>query len=234
MQNMMTISNVRHMGMHMDSLLQRMQIFDSVFPIGAYTMSNGLESYVQQGIIHDRVTLQEYLYALLTVLPYNDLGFAAKAAMGESFVLLDTLCTASRSAYELREGCRKLCIRFLKMILEMEQAPKLTVYQNAIAGGQCFGSYPVAIGLYLGKKEIEQGLAMYCYQQLSAAVTHAVKLVPLRQSDGQIALHEILTQIPMAVQAAMRCSLDELGAGGFGFSLRAMQHEVLYSRLYLS
>ena len=79
-----------------------------------------------------------------------------------------------------------------------------------------------------------QGLCTYCYSLLSAAVNHAVKLVPLRQMDGQQALRSALPQIPAAVGTAMQCGIAELGVSGFGTELRSMQHETLYTRIYIS
>lgn len=75
---------------------------------------------------------------------------------------------------------------------------------------------------------------MYAYSILSSLVNHAVKLVPLRQLDGQICLADAMKKIPSAAQAAMHINEDELGISGCGFDLRSMQHERLYSRIYIS
>jgi urease accessory protein len=75
---------------------------------------------------------------------------------------------------------------------------------------------------------------MYCYSLLSQAVNHAVKLIPLGQSDGQAALFEAMKLIPSAVEKAKAASIDELGVSGCGFDLRSMQHEGLHGRLYIN
>ena len=200
--------------------LKVLQAFDPLFPIGAYTMSNGLETYVQKGILHDENTLQKYLNAMLYTLPYSDLGFAAKAASGENFLTLDEICTASKSAYELRQGTN----------------PKLEQYSEYISGGKVYGCYPIAAGIFIGEvcENISEGLRAYCYSLLSAAVNHAVKLIPLRQLDGQRALYHALENIPGAVDVSLECELTELGCGGFGFDFRSMQHEGLYTRIYIN
>ncbi len=58
--------NVKHILMYtiiMDNIgfLTLMQAFDSLFPIGAYAFSNGMETYVQRGIVTDKNTLSEFL-----------------------------------------------------------------------------------------------------------------------------------------------------------------------------
>ena len=66
------------------------------------------------------------------------------------------------------------------------------------------------------------------------AVNHTAKLVPLSQLDGQAALAEIIVHIPETARLAMNVDADELGIGGAGFDLRSMEHEKLYSRIYIS
>ena len=38
-----------------------MQINDALFPIGAYSHSYGLETYIQKDIVHDMETAQKYI-----------------------------------------------------------------------------------------------------------------------------------------------------------------------------
>ena len=82
--------------------------------------------------------------------------------------------------------------------------------------------------------DMNEGLGMYFYSLLSSLVNHAVKLVPLRQLDGQKSLSEAMEKIPDAVRKAIAVEIDDLGISGGGFDLRSMQHEKLYSRIYIS
>ncbi|MGN1085673.1 MAG: urease accessory protein UreF [Porcipelethomonas sp.] len=216
--------------------LSLLQALDSLFPVGTFTLSNGLETYVQKNLVCNAPTLTEYLNAYIYTLPTNDLGFAAKAAMGEPWELLDEICTASKSPAELRNGSLKQCIRFIKAEKVLGEYSQLKSYSEKIDSGICSGCYPVALGLFIRDTgtDIVQGLEMYCYTLLSSAVNHAVKLVPLRQLDGQKCLAEAMKKIPETVQKAIETDTDDLGISGAGFDLRSMQHEKLYSRLYIS
>ena len=42
----------------MTDLLRLLQFGDSMLPVGAFSFSNGLESAVQQGVVHDAATLR--------------------------------------------------------------------------------------------------------------------------------------------------------------------------------
>jgi urease accessory protein len=81
---------------------------------------------------------------------------------------------------------------------------------------------------------LDEALELYCYSLLSQAVNHAVKLIPLGQSDGQAALFEDMRLIPAVARKARAASVDELGVSGCGLDLRAMQHETLRGRLYIN
>ena len=213
-----------------------LQAFDPLFPTGAYTMSGGMETYTQKGLVFDKPTLVSFLKAQMYILPYGDLGVCAKTADGEDFMIMDSLCAAMKQPFEIRTGSEKLCARFLKAQETLCDYPLLAAYRQAIRQEKCRGHYPVAVGLFMRDLNavLDEALELYCYSLLSQAVNHAVKLIPLGQSDGQAALFEAMRLIPAAVQKASTASVDELGVSGCGFDLRAMQHETLQGRLYIN
>jgi len=219
-----------------ESRIALLQAFDPLFPTGAYTMSGGMETYTQKGLVQEKPALVAYLKAQLFILPYTDLGVCAKTAQGEDFILMDNLCAAMKQPFEIRTGSEKLCTRFLKTQSVLYDYPSLSVYQQAIKQEKCKGHYPVAVGLFMRdlNANLNEALELYCYSLLSQAVNHAVKLIPLGQSDGQAALFETLQFIPSAVQKAVTAQIDDLGVSGCGFDLRAMQHETLHGRLYIN
>ena len=217
-------------------LLSMMQALDSLFPIGTFTLSNGMETYTHKEIVKDKDSLEKFLSAYIYTLPTSDLGFAAKAAADHDKQTLDEICTAARSPYELRMGSRKLCARFIKAEQALGDYPKLSDYAQKISAGDCMGHHCIAVGLFISDTDtdIRTGLEMYCYSLLSSMANHAVKLVPLRQLDGQAALNNAMKLIPSVVEKALKAPEDELGISGFGFDMRSMEHEKLYTRIYIS
>lgn len=220
----------------MNNLLKLTQSLDPLFPIGSYTLSNGMETYVQKGIVNDMNSLESFIESYLYMLKYNELAFAAEAYKGGDIAELDSLYSALRAPSELRSGSVKQCARFLKLHIRLGEYPLLARYRKLIADGECDGHYCIAMGLFMKEinAELNISLELYCYSILSAMVNHAVKLVPLRQLDGQLVLSNILNRIPAAAEMAAKINPKHLGAGGCGFDLRSMQHEKLYSRLYMS
>ncbi len=217
------------------SLLKMIQICDSLFPIGAFTLSNGLETFVNNGQISTAENLEEYINSYLQILPYNDLGVMALAyahAENRDYIeMLNQLSIIYKIPMEVRDGSRKLCSRFLKLWENIKEYDSLRKYQQLPEG-----NYAIAVGLYA--KEIgiaiADGVSMYAYSLLTAMVTNAVKTVPLSQKDGQRILFEVQEKLPAVCEKSMRITMDDLGIGGTESDIAAMNHETLYSRLYMS
>lgn len=226
----------------MDQLasLQMFQICDSLFPIGAFTLSNGLETFVCNGRLSTEEDLEQYISGMLQILPYNDLGVMllayTHAGDWDYIQELDELSLVLKSPMEVRNGCKKLCSRFLKIWEKLRDYTFLEAYQKQIKEKQCQGNHAIAVGLYA--KEIglspRVSASIYVYSLLSAMVTNAVKTVPLSQISGQRILNQAMEQIWDCVEKAEKVSMDDLGIGGTEFDIAAMNHETLYSRLYMS
>lgn len=92
-----------------------LQVNDALFPIGGYSHSQGLETYIQKGIVHDEKTAAEYISRKLKLnLACTDLlgvRLAYEYARKENVAALDTLeeiLGASRIPMEQREASRKM------------------------------------------------------------------------------------------------------------------------------
>ena len=240
------------------NMLRMLQTIDAFFPIGAFTLSNGLEDYVAAERISSTADLEEYLTGFLQIFPYNDLGIAALAWQygagqseagrneaeqseaernRENIIRLDGLVNAMKGAREARTGSIRLCSRYLKAREAMEGCRGLLGwYQEKIREKAAVGFHPIAVGLYGASIGMDQAqvLAMYGYSAISAIVNNGVKLVPLSQMEGQRALLRQMDRLEEAVRQAMEVTEDDLGVSGAGYEIHAMNHEYLYSRQYMS
>ncbi len=220
-------------------LLKMLQICDSLFPIGAFTLSNGMETLVQKGNLQTADTLNIYTRNYLKILPNNELGLAALAARAssdEEIISLDQRMSAARGPYELRMGSKRLCQRFLKTEEQIQVSEGLYRYSQLIREHHLTGCYGIAVGIYIKDHgiDLERALVMYTYSLISAMVVGAVKLIPLSQMDGQRILNRLFPEMENAVKQAMLCTREDIGISGPGFDISSMEHETLYSRMYIS
>ena len=210
-----------------------LQLNDATFPIGSYSLSWGLETFVQQGYIYDIHSTKEYIFCELHgSFIYSELLPARLAweAGNDNIKLasLDEKYEASRSPRELREGSRKLASRFIKTT---------SVWDTAAAGNTYVPVYfPVAYGVYCRIHNIPEAemLGGFLYSQTSARVTTAVKLVPLSQIDGQMLLNTLLKSFPELIKKTLGLPEEDICRSCPGIDIRAMQHENLYTRLYIN
>lgn len=221
-----------------------LQINDSLFPIGGYSHSYGLETYIQRGIVCDERSAKEYVEnRLSTCWLYTDLlslRLAYEAAAAGDCVKLDELedkLDALRIPFELRDASKKLGSRFSKTVLQMGAARENCIFETylQVRKGKCI-SHPCAYGVFCAGSGIalEEAMTSYLYAQASAVITNCVKTIPLSQSSGQKMLYSLFPTLDEILDKAKTCPEEMLGASAPGFDISCIQHAYLYSRLYMS
>ncbi|MEO7311849.1 MAG: urease accessory protein UreF [Chitinophagaceae bacterium] len=224
-------------------LLNLLQLSDPTLPIGGYAHSSGLETYVQQGAVHDLSTTRAFVSAMLTQnLQYTDAAFvsltydAALAQDFDSVLQLDAHCNAVKLPFEIRQASQKLGTRLIKIFQPVCNDSLAGKYQKAIGAKQAPGHHCIAFGLFAAALKIPKRdmLTGFYYNAAAGFVTNSVKLVPLGQQDGQELLFSLHPLIAQLVENTMQPDESRIGMCCTGFDIRCMQHETLYSRLYMS
>jgi len=229
--------------MHTSSLLRLLHLCDAALPIGGFSHSAGLETYVQAGIINDKVKAEEFIKQQLTQnIFYTDaalMSLVYDAAVNNNFneiLLLDELCTAVKLPAESRTASNKLGIRLLKIFQDNKSFSFLDQYRAGIAANEITGHYCISFGLLAAALDIskQEALTGFFYNLTCSFITNAVKLIPLGQKDGQQILMSLFPLIDELVIKSLAPDKDLIGFACAGFDIRCMQHEQLYSRLYMS
>ena len=228
-----------------DKLFYLLQVNDALFPIGGYSHSQGLETYIQKGIVHDEKTAETYvLHKLKWNLANAELlavRFAyeyAKSGNLEGILELEDILEASRLPMEQRDASKKMGSRFAKTIekieLDINQEGIFRDYLESRKGkvmNHCciYGVFCGAIGV-----DLDNTLSHYLYAQTSAMVTNCVKTIPLSQTAGQQILAGCYSVFQEILAEVMTMTKDDLCLSAPGFDVRGIQHEKLYSRIYMS
>ncbi len=225
------------------ALLSLLHLSDPTLPIGGYAHSAGLETYVQQGKVKDLITAKVFITEMLSRnLLYTDAAFvslaydAALKNEDEYLLQLDEECAAVKLPSEIRQASQKLGIRLIKIFQPVCNNELANAYRILVEKKETPGNYCIAFGMYsytLGLSK-NDALTGFFYNAAAGFVTNCVKLIPLGQHDGQEILFSLFPLMQELAEKSLIPDKNLIGMCCTGFDIRCMQHEQLYSRLYMS
>ena len=217
-------------------LIKLLQLASPALPVGAFSYSQGLESAVEAGIVHDAVSARQWTSDML----------ALSLARMEAPVLLrlidawarhdnvavnhwNELFIASRESAELRAETVQMGYSLARLLPQLMQTPRELPLIEEIA-------YPTAYACAAAHWQIDasQALIAYLWSWLENQVMAALKAVPLGQTDGQKILLTLSDAVMRVAQDAAHVEDDALGNFAPGLAILASQHETQYSRLFRS
>jgi urease accessory protein len=226
-----------------NALFHLLHLSDPTLPIGGYSHSAGLETYVQRGIVKDAGSARDFITEMLSRnLLYTDAALmslaydAARQEDLEALAALDQECTAVKLPMQMRQASLKLGMRLIKIFQPILGQSLADQYRNMILEKSANGHYCIAFGMVASLLGIskEDALHGFLYNAAVGFVTNSVKLVPLSQQAGQEILFSLQPLIEDLAAKSMTPDKNLIGLCCTGFDIRCMQHEQLYSRLYMS
>ncbi len=228
----------------LSSYLHLLHISDPLLPIGGFTHSLGLETYVQKELVNGNAAVKKYLLSYLRHnYLYNDL-LAMRLAWDYTFednlegiIELSNILSAAKAPMELRNASTKLGLRFLKIIEAQLITKSIFInFLEVVKKGICESNYCVVYGLAACLLDIgrDETMCALTYGTASTIINNCAKLIPISQMEGQKILFESHNEIEVIINKAKELKPEEVGLCSIGFDIRSMQHERLYTRIYIS
>ncbi|MFJ2862410.1 urease accessory protein UreF [Kitasatospora sp. NPDC087314] len=226
----------------LDALLVSLQLTDSAFPSGFYTLSHGLEGYAQAKAVTPD-TMPELLADLLrhSVGPSDAtaLALAHRAARAGDWGLLvevDQRLHATKLNRELRLASTRTGRQLLDIARESVGGEPLDRYAELVAAKQAPGSQAVAAGVAYASAgvPVEQAAASDLFAFCTSFVGAALRLRLTDHRKAQVVLRAMAPVIEETVRAALTRELDDLGGCVPVADAMSGRHERAEARLFAS
>ena len=219
--------------------LAMLQLADSAFPSGAYTLSHGLETLVAEGLVGDAMDLAAALDVALrarlgrTDLPALLAAWDAAPDLAPA-IAVDRRLSAAKLAREEREASARVGLRLAVEVGRLTSAPILATFVAAIEEGRTPGNGAVALGLAardLGIARRDAAL-LAGYGFANGFVSAALRLGRIGHGVAQRLLREAGPAIVAAVDLAQTTDPDDLFACAPMFDVAMARHETAPVRLF--
>lgn len=210
------------------------------YPIGGFSFSHGIERAVEDGLVTDRDGLVAYVATVLeagagridaalfavswrTMQAGDDGALDAVAATA-----LAWRGTAETALESVMQGGA-----FAAVTAGAWSEPRFAAF--AARHGRTI-AHPVAAGAAAAAHGIALATALFAHLSSVAAnlVSAGVRLIPLGQTDGQVATASLIPAISTAVAQAIAADLETIGTSAPMLDLLSMRHETQYTRLFRS
>lgn len=220
-----------------------LQAGDSFYPTGSYAHSFGLEGLVQEGVVHDRATLQAFFrLSVLPALRQAELPVAAhawRAFAAKDWVTiaeLSRLSSALKTAQEARTAADNIGRQRAELMATLRADPLARDYLKRAARERWPFSPAISAALegrVLGAP-LPAVLGGVYYATVASLLSAAMKLLRLGQNASQSLLTETLAEAPAVVAAAGQVPAAEIGWFNPWLDIAAARHAHADSRMFIS
>jgi urease accessory protein len=215
-----------------------LQLCDSLFPVGSFAHSDGLETAVVDGRVAASADLRDWMETVLDVAlrgveapAVRDAFAAALSGDFATLARIDGEVEAMRPSAAGREATRTMGTRLLRT---WQQIRPSSITEAVLAARQrC--TFPVAFAVVCAASGIERGesIEAYCYTRLAATVSAAMRLMKIGQHESHALLADMLGRVPRCVDDVLN---DAAPPRAFMplMDIATMSHQFVHSRLFRS
>lgn len=223
--------------------LAALQLSDSFFPVGTYTFSYGLESYVQNGIIKNgsdlKKLIKDYLRSQigpLDMVAISNVHDAASENNVEKIIEIDNDLHALKLIKENREGSLKSGKQFMELMIKTKESEIFRELKLAIENEKASGNYATVLGIatqLMGVPKKEACLILG-YSFTVGLLGASMRLFRLGHFESQSILEELKEVIIEVYEENKEKQADEMRSFSPYVDVMGMIHERSESRLFFN
>jgi len=223
-------------------LVHALQFGDSVFPVGGFSFSAGLETAIAERVVTDPETLLAYTATAVEQAAMGDgIGLIAahRAALADDIdelVHVDQLVHARKLSSETRQMSVRMGKKFSEIGARILGAPLLERWCERIASGATPGCYPVALGINFAGQGLSErdAFAVHQYGVAVMILGAALRLMRIGHVETQRMLYALSAEVDAAYTAAAAAELDDMAGFAPLTEILAAAHVRANVRLFMS
>jgi urease accessory protein len=218
-----------------------MQLADSFFPTGSFTLSHGLESLVQMEKVKSKDELQTFLELLLLhKIGTTDVVALIHSHRSFNHQELTVLRQIERQLFvqtaiaKYRETQRQSGRALLMVAQATWQDQRLEMLQREVAQGKMYCLHPVIFGVVsaIAGLSTENAVVAFVHGLVTSILSAAIRLSVLGHLQAQQILRHLAPVMERVWVTASGMSLSQMGSGTPLIDLAQMHHERLDQRLF--
>ncbi|PXX50600.1 urease accessory protein UreF [Aquitalea magnusonii] len=221
-------------------LLQLLRLASPGLPIGGFSYSQGLESALELGLVHDAASARQWLHAVLQG-PVCLFDAAMLAQMLQavadddhaSLYRLNQRYLASRDCREQRQETIQMGYSLRQLLAGLPEGQSMS-WPDGLANGEICLPAAWALAAHALGIARREALTALLWSWLENQVMVLLKAMPMGQSAGQQLLSALLPALAEAVEQAISLPAEQHSNFAPGLMWAAMKHETQYSRLFRS
>jgi len=223
-------------------LARMLQFGDSMFPIGGFSFSCGLESAVQKGVVVDTVTLHAFARTAVEQAARSD-GIALVAAHRaatvddvDALINIDTQVYARKLSGEARIMSVRMGKKLVEIGVDVLGAPLLVKWRDYIETSVTPGCYPVALAIAFAVQKLmaHQAFVVHQYGVAATILGAALRLMKMSHVETQRILYELSGIVDAAYKKAAASDLSDMAGYAPLTEILAAVHNKAHVRLFMS
>lgn len=211
------------------------------YPTGAFSYSHGLEWAVEEGSVRRVGDVVDYISAVLErgggwidAVLFAHAYRAAAAGNDTELDEISELAAAFRASSETALESRQQGSAFLSVTRRAWPHAKLDAYAERQQDQATAHAVVVALSCAAHEVPLQPALHAYLHSVAANLVSAGLRLVPLGQTDGQIAIARLGPVVEAITARALLTNLDDLGSAAPALEFCSLRHETQYTRLFRS
>jgi urease accessory protein len=210
------------------------------YPTGAFSYSHGLEWAVEEGSVKNVVQLVDFVAAVLARgggwIDAVLFAHAWRAVLVSEPAVdeVSELGAAFRGTAETALESHQQGSAFLQITRQAWPHPAIEGFARRHAGRSVAHAVVVGLTCAVHAIALQPALSAYLHAVAANLVSAGVRLVPLGQTHGQLAVARLLPIVEDMTERALHVDLEDLGTAAPGLERCSALHETQYTRLFRS